>query len=75
MHPGIHSADWMAAHVLIALALVTAACALAPWLLRNHSEPWVIAELLATLAPGLLVPGFLLGDLPGRLFHSNVRPL
>jgi Kef-type K+ transport system membrane component KefB len=74
MHPPVHSADWMSAHVLLELALVTAACVLARWLLRNRNQPPVIAEILAGLALGPCVLGYLPGDLPRALFPVDTRP-
>lgn len=69
-----HSPEWATSQVLLALALVTATCALARWLLRNRSQPPVIAEILAGFALGPCLLGLLPGDLPSRIFPLESRP-
>jgi len=74
MHLLAHSPDWVIAHVLLELALVTASCGLGRFLLRNRNQPPVIAEILAGLALGPCVLGYLPGNLPARLFPVDTRP-
>jgi len=70
----LHSADWTTAWVLLGLAVVTATCVVARWLLRNRNQPPVIAEILAGLALGPCALGLLPGDLPKRIFPVDSRP-